>query len=143
MRRQIVQLEDALALQRTHAEQPLGRILVENGVLREDVVARAVAQQLGLPFVDLRTARIDEGAAKLVSSAFASRHMCVPTALSAADVTVAMVNPLDAKAIHELEVSTERRVHPVIATSADISSAIQQLYGSDAELGENEDPSRS
>src|SRR4249920_1030072 len=56
----------------------LGEILVERGVVTETQVARLVAEQYELPFVDLDTSDIDLRVATLLSEELARRFSAVP-----------------------------------------------------------------
>ena len=123
------QLENALEEQRSSNRRRLGSILVEKGVIDEDTVAHVLATQHKLPFVELGLMKIEPNAADLISGDLATHHMCIPTKVERGELTVAMANPLDEQAIRAIEIATEMNVHPVVASWADISSAIVRQYG--------------
>src|ERR1700746_1756409 len=58
--------------------RPTGLVLVEQGVLRHDELARVVAERFGLDYVDLSLHEVDVGAPSLVSPQVAQRYRAVP-----------------------------------------------------------------
>ena len=123
------QLDSALEEQRTAKKRRLGSILVEKGLIREEIVAQVVASQLNLPFVRLPGQNIEQGALALMDGRLATHHMCFPISATTERITVAMANPLDLIAIEDLEFATSLKVSPVVATLSDITSAIVQHFG--------------
>ena len=125
------QLEEALQLQQEQPQRRLGAILVEMGQTESDVIAQVLACQLKLPFVRLEDQVPEEAAVRLVSGRLASHHRCIPIRIGEDTVVVAMANPLDLIAIEDMELSTGRRVDPVVAAEADIAKAIEWFYSND------------
>ena len=60
------------------AGRSLGRVLVDQGVLTEAQLVAALAQQIGLRFVDLADFPVDHSAVGLVSGASARRYVVLP-----------------------------------------------------------------
>jgi len=71
------QLEIALA-EKERSPRRLGEILVEWGWVPSVEVARALAEQYGIPFLDLTQTDIDEAAARLLPEETARRLQAVP-----------------------------------------------------------------
>jgi type IV pilus assembly protein PilB len=115
------QLEAALADQRRTRER-IGDALVRLGA-DADAVARALGDQLRLPYAAPPLAPTAE-ALRLVDGALAARLRVVPLSLEERTVRIAMVDPLDAAAIDDLQFRTGRRVEPVVATRAAIEAAL-------------------
>src|ERR1041384_584347 len=70
------------------------RLLVADGALTEDQLARAVAERFGLDHIDLGVYRVDPDAAKLVTPAAARRYQAVPIAFTGEKtLLVAMADP--------------------------------------------------
>jgi len=76
------QLEEALADQRMSPHKRLGNILVDRGFTTEDVVAQALAFQRNVEFIRIRESTIDPRAARLITPRLAEMHACVPISLS-------------------------------------------------------------
>jgi chromosome segregation ATPase len=123
------QLDSALDEQKVSKKRRLGSILVEKGLVREEIVAQVVAHQLSLPFVHIPSERIEPAAVSLLNGRLATHHMCFPLRATSSEITVAMANPLDLIAIEDLEIATSLKVRPAVATLADISTAIVRHYG--------------
>ncbi|MCX5772690.1 MAG: hypothetical protein NTZ09_20795 [Candidatus Hydrogenedentes bacterium] len=123
------QLAAALAEQSTSPQRRLGAILVEKGVTSEDIVARVLARQLGLPFVRLKGHVADQAAPRAISSQLARSRECLPIAVSPTSLVLAMANAFDLVAIEEVELATGRRVDPVVAAAGDIRQALRRYYG--------------
>src|ERR1700724_4702808 len=58
--------------------RPTGQVLVEQGVLHHEQLARVVAERFGLDYVDLSVYDVDMGAVSLISSETARRYQAVP-----------------------------------------------------------------
>jgi len=60
------------------ARRALGRVLVDQGVLTEAQLVAALAQQIGMRFVELADFPVDHSAVGLVSGAIARRYVVLP-----------------------------------------------------------------
>src|SRR5579864_8394105 len=126
------QLRQALEIQRESRGQ-LGRILVEMGAVSARELARAVAQQWGLPFAELS----DDGhpeVARLIPPALAQRHGVVAIDRTADRVVVAMADPANVVAIDDVRLLTGLEVDVVIASPEDITRAQAQFFGIAADV---------
>ncbi len=121
------QLEQALRQQREDPQRRLGDLVVSMGLTSEEVVARVIASQLGLPFVALKDSDIDPSAPRLISTHLANLHTCVPLRREGDTLVLAMANPLDLIAIEDIELAARCRVSPVVATPAAIDFTIQRF----------------
>jgi type IV pilus assembly protein PilB len=113
----------------------LGRVLVDQGVLTESQLVAALAQQIGLPFVDLQEHVVDGSVVARVSGAVARRHSALP--IGYADdgkLLVAMADPGNVFALDDFRSMTGLDVRPVVATRADVLAAIDRYYRADADL---------
>src|SRR5262249_60357466 len=71
------QLEIALT-EKARSPRRLGEILVEWGWVPSVAIARALAEQYGIPFLDLGEAAVDEEAARLLPEKAARRLQALP-----------------------------------------------------------------
>jgi general secretion pathway protein E len=98
--------------------------------LNERTVMMALAKALNLPFVDLDPLKIDaKQAAALLSRPFARKHTALVIAADAANVTVAVANPLDTGLVDDLTNIVRRNPRLVIATPGEIQRLITDFYG--------------
>ncbi|NIA13295.1 MAG: AAA family ATPase [Nitrospiraceae bacterium] len=122
------QLTSALCAQTTADHTKLGAILMQKGFAAEDVVVRALAQQLGFEFMRIDHGAIQPDAAQLVSGRMAKQHRCMPLHAASGELALAMSNPTDLVAIDDIEHTTNLHVRVVAAPSSDIAKAHQHFY---------------
>jgi type IV pilus assembly protein PilB len=116
------------------AGRSLGRVLVDQGVLTEAQLVSALATQIGLRFVDLSDYPVDGSAVGLVPGAVCRRHTAVPIGFEEGKLLVAMADPANVIAVDDLRSIAGRDVRPVVATRADVMSAIDRFYRADSDL---------
>jgi type IV pilus assembly protein PilB len=112
----------------------LGRVLVDHGVLTESQLVAALAQQIGMPFVDLTEFSVDGAAIASVSSAVARRYNALPIGYDEGRLIVAMSDPANVFAIDDIRSITGLDVKPVVATKSDIISAINRYHRAESDL---------
>jgi type IV pilus assembly protein PilB len=106
----------------------LGAALVEQGVLEESDVTRALSEQLHIPIVDLRDAQPDPEATALVDAADAHRLELLPLMLNDGAITVALADPLDDATLNMLRSLPVSEVRLALANPALIRSRVTQSY---------------
>jgi type IV pilus assembly protein PilB len=103
-------------------------VLVEQGVLRHDQLARVVAERFGLDYVDLAIYDLDMGAAQLLSAEAAKRYQAVPIGFTDdGTLLLAMADPTNVLTIDDLAMMTGRRVRPVAASVEDLNLLLTRL----------------
>jgi type IV pilus assembly protein PilB len=127
------QLESAL---NEHQKTPkaLGRVLIDLGMIKEADLVRALAEQVGLEFVDLSDTQIDPASTALLPEALARRYRALPIGERDGKLLVAMSDPANVYALDDIRTITGREVQPVVATSADVEQAIQKFAGLDSQV---------
>ena len=96
--------------QATAQKISLWDLLIEQRRLPEDTVAEAFSSWLSLPRVRLDSVVIEAAAVKAVAARLARKHTCVPVRLKGKNLVLAMANPLDRKAIQDVEFASSREV---------------------------------
>lgn len=122
-------LAESLDEQRQMPGRLIGDLLVEGGNATEETVARALAAQMGLPFKDVASIVPNAVAIESLGIAFLCKHGCIPIALDAGTVTLAMANPMDKTILDEVKQKLGRRIHTVIATPTAIGRSILRHAG--------------
>jgi len=122
------QLEACLQLQGEGRHRRLGELLVEMGYASEETIARTLAGQLRLPYLELSPADVDPAAARVVSAQLAQKHQSIPVGMHGPQLTVAMANPLDLVALEDLQLASAHEIEPVVATASAIRAAIEAVY---------------
>jgi type IV pilus assembly protein PilB len=127
------QLEVALE---EHRKTPksLGRVLIDLGMIKESDLVRALAEQVGLEFVDLAEFQIDPISTALLPEALARRYRALPIAERDGRLLVAMSDPANVYALDDIRTITGRDVLPVVATANDVEAAIQKFAGLDSQV---------
>jgi Type II secretion system (T2SS), protein E, N-terminal domain len=88
------QLSAAVVEGRTQGEL-LGRVLIRLGYVFEDELARTLAEQLQLPYVNLKVVGVDSSVARMLPAAEGRRAAAIPVALVGNRVRVAFADPGD------------------------------------------------
>jgi type IV pilus assembly protein PilB len=108
------------------------RLLVADGALSDDQLARAVAERFGLDHIDLGTYRVDPDAAKLVTPAAARRYQAVPVSFAGErTLLVAMSDPANVLAQDDIAVMTGYEVRPAVASPPDIDGLVDRMEDPD------------
>jgi hypothetical protein len=102
-------------------------LLVHQGLLSAEDLARARAEHAGLDYVDLDTFQRDHEADGLVGRAAALRFSALPIAIEGRALVVALADPFDAPAIAGLADLAQREVTAVVASASEIEVRIEQL----------------
>ena len=122
------QLDRALEEHR-NTPKSLGRVLIDLGYIRERDLVRALAEQVGLEFVDLTEYRIDPVVTSLLPEALSRRYRAIPIGERDGKLLVAMSDPANVYALDDIRSMTGRDVQPLVATANDVEQAIQKYSG--------------
>ena len=128
-------LHRALEVQKTNKGR-LGVVLVDLDIVTESRVYEALAEQMGLPLVDLDTMAIDPSIVKLIPQKIAEQTHVLPVELEDGTLTVAMSDPTDVMAIDDVRARTGYSVRTVIATESSISEHLEKYYHIDQAIYE-------
>jgi len=121
------QVEDAIETSRTSG-QPPERILLDQGAITQDGLARALAERYGLDHLDLGVFQVDMSAANLVSTTIAKRYQAVPVAFAdKRTLLVAMADPSNVLAVDDIAIMTGHEVRVAVAPPDDITALISRL----------------
>jgi MshEN domain len=121
------QMQDALI--ESHASgKRLGEVLIERQWLFEDELARTLAGQLGLLYVNLRSTGVDLGAARTIPANTGIRFAVIPIGVRGGVVQVAFADPTDDEA-REAVAAHLPSFEAVIAELSEIRSAWRRIGG--------------
>ena len=110
-------------------------MLVEQGVLRHDQLARVVAERFGLDYVDLAVYDLDMGAVNLISAETAKRYQAVPVGFADdGALLLAMADPTNVLTIDDIAMMTGRRVRPAAASVEDLNLLLARLARMDESI---------
>ncbi len=127
-------VEEAVASARAQG-RPTGLVLVEQGVLRHDQLARVVAERFGLDYIDLAVYDLDMGAVSLLSAEAAKRYQAVPVGFADdGALLLAMADPTNVLTIDDIAMMTGRRVRAAAASVEDLNLLLARLARMDESI---------
>ncbi len=139
------QVDDAIETSRNAGTSP-ERILLDQGAITYDGLARALAERYGLDHLDLGVFQVDMSAANLISTTVAKRYQAVPVAFAdKRTLLVAMADPSNVLAVDDIAIMTGHEVRVAVAPPDDIAGLISRLdrledvVGTPEELAEDEE----
>ncbi len=126
-------LERGLEIQRQSRQagrnDPLCDVLVRiNGMTEEDK-ARCLGKQWGLPYVDLDDVEIEPDAVAMLPEHLLREHKILPLRIDDSRMMLAIVDPLNIRAVDEAHIVTGCDIVPLITTEDALIERLNQLTG--------------
>lgn len=109
----------------------IGEVLVRLGFTSEEEIAQALTIQYGFPYLPLANYELNKEISKLIPEEVAKKHSLVAIDKIGDTLTVATSNPLNIKAVEEVELLTKCKTQVFVSTLTDVNHAIDTLYGKD------------
>lgn len=132
------QLDQALAFGRERGIK-LGESLQKLGFVNEEAVAKTLARQLKIPYVDFDKIVLDQEIVSLLPETVARKHKAIVLGKRPDKILVALADPLNIFAIDEIVAYLPNRMVTCVAEESKISAAIDRFYKStSAERAEKE-----
>ncbi|MEC4669076.1 MAG: pilus assembly protein PilB, partial [Nitrospirota bacterium] len=107
----------------------LRTLLLEQGLLTEEALAEALAEQYGLAYDPLKDFRIDPEFFKTIPVELMHRYPFVPIDEQDGELTIAVGDPQNLRALDELELHIGREFRMVVSTSAAILESLKESEG--------------
>lgn len=121
------QLQQTLDLQRQTGKK-MGRVLIETGLITEELLANGLARQLRIPFVNLKTFPFRADVVKLLPEAAARRFKALVLEDKGDTLLVAVADPLDLFAFDELTRILKRSISMAAVPESQLALAFDRLY---------------
>ena len=121
------QLAEALDVQHRTGGR-LGEILIELGFVTSLDSARVLAKRLGMDFVDLAEAPVDDIVAQRIPEEIARRYRAIPISEADGVLRVAVADPTDVFALDDLQVITKAVIVPVVADPAQLLDCANRVW---------------
>jgi type IV pilus assembly protein PilB len=132
-------VERAIATSRQTGRRT-GQVLVDDGTITSDQLARVIAERFGVDHLDLSIFKVDMTAANLLASSAARRYEAVPVQfLDDRTVLVAMVDPGNVLAIDDIALMTGYDARPAAAAREDVMALVGRLNQLDDMVVEADD----
>ena len=124
------QVEMALEHQRSHPGVLFGETLVALGFATEENIAQVLTCQYGFPYLPLSNYEIDPEVIRSVPANLCEQFCLIPIDKIGKSLTISIANPLNVKAVQDVELITGCTVQAFVSTTTDIRNAIKKYYGS-------------
>ena len=135
----VEQLESCLSEKEANGGR-LGEILVRHGLASGAEVARALAEQHGLDYLDLDGFEIDPAASSLLPEAVARRLGALPVAFAEDVVLIAVSDPTDVLASDDLRLALGLQIRLGVVAADDLRRALERSYRTNVVVGVEERP---
>ena len=106
----------------------LGRVLVQEGFASEEQIAEALAQQLKLPYVDLKFKELDPEVVRKLPETLARRFRAIVLEERASGYLVGLSDPTDLFAFDEISRSVRREIELAVVSDLALTQAIDRNY---------------
>src|SRR3989338_4133154 len=128
---------DAAVKEAYEKKKSTGVVLVAKGKLSDDDLRKMQAYLLGIPFVDLKTQKIDFAVLSLIPEPIARSHNVIAFRKASDALEVAMLDTDDLAAIDFIKKKTHLKIVPRLTDAASIKSALIKYQKSlKAEFGD-------
>lgn len=121
------QLQQTLELQQQTGKK-VGRLLIESGVITEELLADALARQLRVPYINLKTYPFRADVVKLMPESVARRFRALVLEDKGDSLLVAMADPLDLFAYDEITRLLRRNISIAAVPESQLALACDRLY---------------
>ena len=122
------QLEALLEEQQQHPGQLLGKVAEAQGLINEEQLAQALAEQWGLQVIHLADTVIPPNVLNLVTDTMAQLYRIVPISFRDNVLTIAVCDPQNLSIQDELRTFLGYDIRSVVATERDILKALDRFY---------------
>jgi len=128
-------LDKALAEQEKNG-QLLGRILVRDEVVSEDDLLPVLSAQLGIPHVTVKGEKVDPSLIERVPAKYTHHYRFVPLHLEDGTLSIAIADPLDLQSLDDLSLFLGLKIKPFLGGEKEIEEGLKRYYGIGAETVE-------
>ena len=123
------------ALEQKDNRLKLGQFLIQQGVIKEDQLIDLLSQQLKIEKYHPDTYPSDDNLSGMIPFDIAQKYHVSPLRKRGRLMLLAMVDPLDIKALDSIEALINAEVEPVICTEREINQLINSLYSTRSRIG--------
>ncbi len=126
-------LSDALKYGMDHGKR-LGEALIELELASEDDVAKALATQFGLEFIDLDHHPVDRTVLDLIPSKLIEDYLVLPLSEEGSRLKVIVTDPLDLETLDLLRFRLNREIVPTLAATTKVKRYIEKFVNPDGDV---------
>lgn len=122
------QVQAALDLQKQGDQRPIGQIILSQTEIDYEDIAKALAQQFAMDYVNLDRTDIEAAAVQLIPREFAWENIVLPYRYEAGHLLVAVFDPMYLDPLEQIEEISGLKVHPVVTTIESLDRALRRCY---------------
>ena len=127
------QLWDILEDQKQSPGTVLGQVAVRMGLVTQAQVTEALAEQWGMPVINLEETNIQPNVLELVPQTMAEIYRIMPVSLKNNVLTVAMADPQNVGALDDLRNFLGHEIRGAVSSGPEVEAAIIRYYADRAE----------
>ena len=116
------------------SDRSLSRILVEDGIVKEEELLMALSEETHLPPINVEKVQPDDTLADVLPEHLAKYYGVVPVAKMGSTLTLAVSNPFDILQLDDIQIVTGCDIRPVLSTDLSIEKAIPEVYNKGNQL---------
>jgi general secretion pathway protein E/type IV pilus assembly protein PilB len=116
-------------LQAAAPDKPVHQLLIEKGVVKEEMVWSALSEELGLELRDLSNVKVEAETLQAMPLKLVHRRTIMPLSRNNGTLVVATGDPFDVYSLDELQMLTGLNVQPVLANPREIARLIKTHFG--------------
>jgi type IV pilus assembly protein PilB len=131
------QLELLLDEQQQHPGQLLGQVAIDIGLLSEEQLAQALAEQLSLQAVTVTDLTIAKDVLALVTEPMAQMYRIIPIEFDGSTLTIATADPQNLSTQDELRTFLGYNIRVVVATESGMVATLERYFGESNESVES------
>ncbi len=109
----------------------IAQAMVDSGFVDDHGFYQTIAEGLGTDFINLAEREIAPEILGLIPSGLARLHGALPIEISGNTLRVALVDPLDLRAVEDLRFALGKEIHVVVSPTEQIEDQIKRYYGTD------------
>ncbi len=114
----------------------LGQVLINSGIIRENVLLKFLESKLHIPYVNLDDYSLDKKCLSYINFNNAQKYKVIPLFEIEGILTVAMSDPLDLFAIDKIVEDAKCEIEPVISSESAVLKKIEEYYRSENSVGQ-------
>ncbi len=122
------QVWDLLEEQKQSPGEVFGQVAVRSGLITQAQITEALAEQWGMPVVDLEQTQIPAKVLESVPQTMCEIYKICPVSLKGDVLTVAMADPQNIEALDDLKNFLGHEVRGAVSSEADVAAAIERNY---------------
>ena len=125
---------DAAFAEQQRSGKRLGRVLVEQGLFREEELDQFLAKQLQVPYIDIRQLQLDPGFVQQIPEPMARRHRAIALREDGDAILLGMADPTNLFGYDEIAAHLRRPIKLALVADNALLATLDLLYRRTGEM---------